>query len=310
MPSLIFLNMANNRIHIVEGNRQLASLQYLDLSSNLLTIVDEPFANFPSIKHLYLQNNKIVMWVKGTRVPGDLQTINIENNDWDCKNFEELKRKIANKMVLGSENVACTNADSPYVDRVIKFRKQEFYALKIGAAQRNVRISCKEYKPNPCDGDDNRIYEVARSKSVESFAKQSMQQLLSGLLREQNYISLIKQQIATEQQKYNQLESVNLDLVKYINDEYQYARLSGKSDPITQLNEIFEHYERENARWKNEIRAEERRNVDKLDELFTVENDIDDLGNQKNQLLEELDECNRTLIVLQTIQMNNDYGWT
>lgn len=298
MSSLAILNMANNRIHIVEGNRQFASLQYLDLSSNLLTIVDEPFASFPNIQHLYLQNNKIVLWFDSLPVPVSLQKINIQNNDWECAKLNKLKQNIGNKMVLGSENVNCTNADSPYADRVIKYRKQEFYALKTGAAQRNGSIQCKDYKPNPCDGDDNRVYEVARSSmhSVENFAQQSMKQLQTELLREQNFKNSIEQQIATEQQKYDLLESVNLDLVKYINDEYKGARLSGKSDAATQLNEIFDHYERENAKLKNEIRAEEVRNQDKLNELTTVENDIDDLEYQKNNLLKELDQRNNTVM--------------
>ncbi|KXJ71525.1 hypothetical protein RP20_CCG020340 [Aedes albopictus] len=215
-------------------------------------------------------------------------------------------------MVRGSENVACTNTDSAYAVRVIKYRKQEFYTLKTGAAQRNVSISCEEYKPNQCDGDDNRVYEVARStmNSVANLIMQSIKPFHAELARELNYKKSIEQQIATDQQKYNQLDRVNSDLVNYINDEYQYARLSGKSDPITQLNEIFEHYERENARRMNEIRTEERRNEDKLNEITAVENDIDDLESQKNQLLKELNECNRTLIILQAIQMNNDYDWT
>ncbi|KXJ81962.1 hypothetical protein RP20_CCG016488 [Aedes albopictus] len=210
-------------------------------------------------------------------------------------------------MVRGSENVTCTNADSPYVDRVIKYRKQEFYQLKSEAAQRNGSISCKSYKPNPCDGDDNRVYEVARPEKniFDNYSKRIMRQLQSELFREQNYIGLLQQQIAAAQQKYDKLNRGNSDLVNYINDEYLGAGLSGKSDPITQLNDIFEHYERENARWRNEIKAEERRNEDKLKEITTVENDIDDLENQKNQLLEELNECNRTLIVLQAIREMN-----
>uniref|UniRef100_A0A023EW19 Protein phosphatase 1 regulatory subunit n=1 Tax=Aedes albopictus TaxID=7160 RepID=A0A023EW19_AEDAL len=298
MPSLTSLNMANNRIHIVEGNRQFASLQYLDLSSNLLTMVDEPFASFPIIKHLYLQNNKIVMWVKEFPVPRSLQIINIHNNDWECGNVNTLKQKFANKIVQGSENVACTPADSPYADRVIKYRKQEFYALKTGAAQRDGNISCESYKPNPCDGDDNRVYEVARSamNSVENFAKQSMQQLQGELVRQHNYITSIQQQIVTEQQKYDQLNRENSDLVNYIDNEYKDAGLSGKSDAATQLNEIFEHYERENAKLKSEIKAEELRNADKLNELTTVENDIEDLEYQKNNLLKELDQRNSTVM--------------
>nr|XP_029712051.1 uncharacterized protein LOC115256973 [Aedes albopictus] len=312
MSNLTILNMANNQIYIVEGSHQFASLQYLDLSSNLLTIVDESFASFPNIQHLYLQNNKIVMWFEPISVPGSLQIINIHNNDWECARLDKLKQKIWNKMVRGSENVACTNTDSAYAVRVIKYRKQEFYTLKTGAAQRNVSISCEEYKPNQCDGDDNRVYEVARStmNSVANLIMQSIKPFHAELARELNYKKSIEQQIATEQQKYNQLDRVNSDLVNYINDEYQYARLSGKSDPITQLNEIFEHYERENARRMNEIRTEERRNEDKLNEITAVENDIEDLESQKNQLLKELNECNRTLIILQAIQMNNDYGWT
>ncbi|KXJ70571.1 hypothetical protein RP20_CCG023135 [Aedes albopictus] len=192
------------------------------------------------------------------------------------------------------------------------YRKQEFYALKTGAAQRNGSITCKDYKPNPCDGDDNRVYEVARStmNSVENFIMQSMNQLRTELFRALNYKKSVEQQIATEQQKFDQLDRVNSDLVNYINNEYQGAGLSGKSDAVTQLNEIFEHYEQENAKLKNEIRAEEVRNQDKLNELTTVENDVEDLEFQKNNLLKELNECNRTLIILQAIQMNNDYGWT
>nr|XP_029708308.1 protein artichoke-like [Aedes albopictus] len=309
MSSLAILNMANNRIHIVEGNRQFESLQYLDLSSNLLTIVDEPFASFPNIQHLYLQNNKIVVWLESIPVPGSLQIINIHNNDWDCAKLDYLKKKILNKMTRGSENVACTNASSPYADRVIKYRKQEFDALKVGAAQRNGSIQCKDYKPNPCDGDDNRVYEVARSSmhSVENFAQQSMKQLQSELAREQNFEKSIEQQIATEQQKYDQLDRRNSDLVNYINNEYESAQLSGESDAATQLNEIFEHYERKNAKLKNEIRAEEVRNQDKLNELTTVENDIEDLEYQKNNLLKELDQRNNTVIGYQNkiIELNS-----
>lgn len=299
LTSLRVLKLANNGLHIIEGTASIRSLESLDLSNNILTTVDESINNFPNLKNLYLQGNKIVIWIiNKVTIYGSLKFINIENNDWDCKHLGELKKKISGKIVPGSDASKCTTVDSPYADRLIKYRKQEFKALQEGIARQDGSISCDAYKPNPCDGDDNLVYEVAGSsvRTAEGLAKQSVQQLETALSQEENVARSIQAQIEVARRENTQLVSENNELANYIGEQYRLAGLSGDSDVEIQLNKIFEHYEYENTKRKEDINAEERRNQDKLNEINMLQTQMDDESYRKDTLLEDLEKRNTTVI--------------
>lgn len=299
MTNLRILKLANNRIHIIEGLAPIRSLHHLDLSNNILTMVDETFNSFPNIKSLYIQGNKIVMWlVKTVTIDRSLQSINVENNDWDCNNLQDLKKKISHKIVPGSDATVCTTVESPYADRLIKYRKQEFKALQEGTAQRGGSFSCDSYKPSPCDGDDNLVYKVAGStiRTAEDLAKQDVEQLERSLLQEENVARSIQAQIEVARRDNGQLANEIGNLEVYITEQYQLAGLNGDHDVLAQLNKIFEHYENENIRRKEDINAEERRNQDKLNEINFIQSELDEEVYRKEKLLEDLNSRNQTVI--------------
>ncbi|EAT35768.1 AAEL012086-PA [Aedes aegypti] len=298
MRDLKSLSLANNHISFIDGSTsQLSSLKYLDLSNNLLTMVDEAFKSFPNLNNLYLQNNKIVMWIKEMPISRTLQEVNIQNNDWYCSNLEMLKSKLGNTMVRGPE-IACSPVESPYANRVIKYRKKKFNALMEGAAQRVGNITCDSFKPNPCDGDDNRVKEVAGSaiSNAGDLAQSSVQLLQSDLAKHMNILRAIQDQIAEAQQINDQMTNENNDLANYIREQYNVAGLSGHIDPVVQFNKLFEHYESNNAKLRAEIRAEEQNNLDVLDEINVIDNEMEDKKYEESQLLEELNARNSTVI--------------
>lgn len=152
--------------------------------------------------------------------------------------------------------------------------------------------------PSPCDGDDNRVYEVAGSavQSAQDLAKQDVNQLQEALAREENAVRTIQVEIDKAQQENNQLTSENTELANYITQEYQNAGLSGDADTIVQLNKIFERYEEENTRLKQEINAEEVKNQDMLNDINTLQNEIDDETFRKEKLQEEFNKRNQTVM--------------
>lgn len=299
LKSLKTLKLANNGIHIVTGTTPFPLLDTIDLSNNILTTVDEAFNNFPNVKYLNLQGNKIVIWFANKiNIYRSLSYINIEDNDWDCKSLKELEPKIVGKTSYVLDTSKCTKADSPYAHRLIKYMKEEFNALQKGIALRNGSLSCDSYKPSPCDGDDNRVYEVAglAVQSAEGLVKQNIEQLKIALMQEENKVRSIQNEIDSSKQKNIELASKNDILIGYIDEQYRQVGLSGDSAPFDKLNKIFERYDNQYKEHKENIIFEERRNQDKLNEINTLQTEIDDEIYRKDELNQDLQTRNSTVI--------------
>lgn len=314
--SLRALKLARNHIHSISGSKSLRSLEYLDLSHNILTTVLNSHILLPSVSYLYLQNNKIVMWMDEKEIKNQFQEVNLLDNDWDCKNLDTVLKKMRGKTIQGPvssankdcrrENsyICCTTVDSPYADRLIKYRKQEFKALQEGTAQRlNGTNSCSKYEPNPCDGDDNLVYTVAGSavSNAKSLAESSVKELEQTLNLEKNIVEKLERNVTSLNQENDDLSRVQADLVAYIRAQYEKALgVKGKGDGIGELQELFRYYERANDDIKQEINKEERKNQDKLNEINTLEKEMDDLNYQKDRLAEEVAKRNSTVIGYKT----------
>lgn len=313
--SLHTLKLARNHIYSISGSQTLQSLEYLDLSHNILTMFTVVQV-FPSVRNLYLQNNKIVMWMDESKIANEFQQLNLNDNDWDCKNLEKVLKKAKGRrtQMIPSRNssckpeydyICCTSTDAPYADRLIKYRKQEFKALNEGTALREGNnASCTAYKPNPCDGDDNLVYEVAGSaaKDAKSLAESSLQELDGKLKQEQNVVKFLQKNVTNFEAQNKELSKEQSDLVTYIAARYKEAlplteqSLNGQKDQeVAKLQQLFDYYAKENDNLKQQITAEERNNRDKLDEVNTLEREMQDLNYQKDRLMEEINRRNATV---------------
>lgn len=314
--SLQKLKLARNHIHSISGTNSLPSLEHLDLSHNLLTTVLDFHVMFSSVRKLYLQNNKIVMWINEDQINQQFQELNLLDNDWDCNNLEKVLKKMNGRIIqvpavsestncrTGNNFICCTRVESPYSDRLIKYRKQEFKALQEGTAQRTTgNYSCSGYEPNPCDGDDNLVYSVAGSAvtNAKSLAESSVKELNQTLLVEMNLVAKLEQNVASLREENNELSRVHSDLVTYIVAQHSKAlsktgpRVNGKPDEVGKLQELFTYYETENEKIRQEINAEERRSQDKLNEVNTLETEMEDLNYQQDRLAEEVAKRNATV---------------
>lgn len=317
--SLRTLKLARNHIHSISGSKSLQSLEYLDLSHNILTsfsVVQSSQVVFPSVRSLYLQNNKIVIWFDENSINNQFQQVNLLGNDWDCAKLELVLRKIRNNKNIiqgpqsGDDNckrnnnyICCTTVDSPYADRLIKARRAEFKALQAGTAQREAgNSSCSKYKPNPCDGDDNLVYEVAGSavKDAQSLAESSLQQLQQTLVREQNLVAKLERNVTSFTAENNVLAREHSDLVTYIRSQYEKLpqteqSVNGKDEEVRKLQVLFSYYETESENLKKQINDEERRNQDKLGEINTLEKEMEDLNYQKDRLMDDVAKRNETV---------------
>lgn len=316
--SLRTLKLARNHIHSISGSQTLQSLEYLDLSHNILTmfsVLQSSRPVFPSVRNLYLQDNKIVMWVDERQISNQFQQLNLIDNDWDCKNLKLVLSLIKGRtthMVRSGDsncdneyNICCTPSEAPYADRLIKYRKQEFKALKEGTALREGNnTSCNAYKPNPCDGDDNLVYDVAGSaaKDAKSLAESSLQELDGRLKQQQRLLSILERNVTNFKAQNDKLNKEHEDLVKYIADQYAETlpeseqRLNAQEDQeVAKLQQLFDYYTKKNNNLKQQITVEERNNRDKLDEINTVEREMEDLNYQKDRLMEEINRRNATV---------------
>lgn len=314
--SLRTLKLARNHILNISGMKSLQSLEYLDLSHNILTIFLNSSTIFPNVKRLYLQNNKIVMWITPLSISNAFQEVNLHDNDWDCKNLREVLSKTNGREIQASRaadsrcqkeqnSICCTRDDSPYANRLIKYRKQEFKALQEGTAQRITgNFSCSKYELNPCTGDDNLVYKVAGSalQNATSLAKSSISELEQKLQQEKNLAVKLERNVTSFSEENDQLNKLHADLVAYIRRQYTEAlpqeEQSLKDNPNTdvgKLQELFNYFKRENDVLKQEIDEEQRRNQDKLDEIITLQKEKDELDYQKDRMTEEVDKRNATV---------------
>lgn len=311
------LKLARNHIYVISGQfKSLYSLEYLDLSHNILTMFAEVQTFFPSVRKLYLQNNKIVMWVDVEKTNNQFQEVNLLENDWHCPNLEKVLNKINHSAIQGSRSaessckakykfICCSVVESPYADRLIKYRKQAFKALQIGANQsRGDNLSCSKYEHSPCDTDDNLVYKVAGSavKDAKSLAKSSLEVLEQVLQQQKNIVDKTRANVQSFEGEIGKQSAKHADLVSYIGRQYTEAlppteqSLKGRpNSEVEKLQQLFSYFDRENGNLKNEIDAEERRNKDKQDEVSTIEKEISDLQYQKDRLMEDVDKRNTTV---------------
>lgn len=314
--SLRTLKLARNHIHTISGLKSLQSLEYLDLSHNILTTFQDSTTIFPNVKRLYLQNNKIVMWMDVSNTRHQFQEVNLLDNDWDCKHLKIVLGKTNGKEIQTSRatdircehehnSICCTPGESPYADRLIKYRKQQFKALQEGTAQRIAgNFSCSKYQQDPCDGDDNLVYKVAGSaiKTAKSLAESSIKELEQTLQQEKNLVDKLERNVTSFRVENDQLSRTHSDLVAYIGRQYEEAlpqeeqSLNGKpNEEVGKLQELFNYFEREKDNLKQQIDAEERRHQDKLDEINTLQKEIGDLDYQKDRMTEEVNKRNATV---------------
>ncbi|XP_058838439.1 leucine-rich repeat-containing protein 9-like [Topomyia yanbarensis] len=306
MPSLTTLNLANNYINVIVGNVPLPNLKYLDLSNNLLTIMDGLFNYMPELTELQIPNNKIVMTLDTKREYPKLSSVHLSGNDWYCKSLTEFLGK--NPQVTSKpdrvpctaesfKNVCCSNAASPFADRLIQYRFQKFKALEIGTAQRVSGINCADYKPNPCDGDDSLVYKVASStvQDAQFFARSQLQEIQNDLRRSQNRIDNARRSNQTLHADIAELNSLVKDLDGFVNREYQIAGLEGEKETSKQLRNIFQQYDTDYGQLKAQINAEERDTGSKLTEVTAIESQLQELRERQEKLTEDIGKRNRTV---------------
>lgn len=315
--SLRKLKLARNHIHIISGVFTLQSLEYLDLSHNFLTTFFQSHIIFPNVQWLYLQYNKIVMWLDVKNVKNTFQVVDLTENDWDCKNLRDVLKIInRNKVIEGSPSsdgnckrdnhyICCLTVESPYADRLIKYRKQEFEALQKGIDLRKANnSSCSEYKHSPCDTDDDLVYKVARAaiKDTASLAKSNLQELEHTLQLQQNLVNKISANVKSFEADTQRQNDVHSKLVSYIERQYTEAlppeeqSLKGRSnEEVGKLQQLFSYFERENDKIKQLINEEERKNADKLDEIEVIEKEMEDLKYTKDRLMEDVNQRNTTV---------------
>lgn len=307
MSQLRSLNLANNHIHSVTGSGSANSLQTLDLSNNILTMVDEAFNSLSAVRNLNLQNNKIVMWLKDVNLP-QLQNMDVSQNDWDCGNLVETFKKFRQNTQTGRdyqcespkklENyICCTTSASPYADRLIKYRQEEWHALQVGTEQLKGAVNCNHYQPSPCDGDDTLVQRVASSSllNAESIAQASVQQLKGSLAKEKQALSTLQRQHAEFKAETERISNIQGDLAAYIDEEYRKAGLTAPGDEVAKLDALFARYDADISGLKEQIKQQDRLNQDKLEEINAVNTEMDDLNSRKNSLLEEINKRNGTV---------------
>lgn len=312
--SLRTLKLTRNHIHSISGTNSLPSLEYLDLSYNILTTVLDVHNYFPRVKHLYLQNNKIVMWIDIPKLQQQFFEVNLHNNDWDCKHLKIVLSKMNGVVLQGNphsdsscsvseKNICCTTVDSPYADRLIKYRKQEFKALQVGTAQQETgNFSCNRYEHNPCEGDDNLVYKVAGSAvtNAQSLEESTLKQLEQTLLQEQNIVNKLSENVTSLSHENEKLKTDHADLVAYIGRKLSEIvpktnESPEQKDAVWKLQELFRHYETENNNLKRQINDEERNNQYKLNEVQILEKEMEELNFQKDRLTEEVNKRNATV---------------
>uniref|UniRef100_A0A8D8BEX4 Internalin-I n=1 Tax=Culex pipiens TaxID=7175 RepID=A0A8D8BEX4_CULPI len=305
--SLSYLNLANNRIFQTSGSRALNSLQYLDLSSNILTIVDKSFDSVSNVKELYLQNNEIVM-ITTDKTFSSIRSIDLRENDWDCNSlkvfFEKNKvRKVSDSPSckygsLGANDLCCIQSSAPYADRVIRYNKRQHEALQNSSMHQQHGPNCANYKPSPCDGDDNKVYEVANAAAydVQSLVAQD-KEALQGILNQQRILLGTKQ---TEKDRIdnenNQLQTTLNDLTGYIGKLYQDDGFIGQANPAEQLKQIFTKRDGDNKATLEQVNEEERKLQNLQTDIARIEEELQDLGDRKERLLGDINARNATVV--------------
>lgn len=305
--SLRSLNLANNRIYQTSGEVALNSLQYLDMSSNILTIVDKSFNSVPNVQELYMQNNEIVM-ITTDKTFSSLRNIDLRENDWDCNSLKGFFDKNNLRTVpdipsckygnLGNNGLCCIQSSAPYADRVIRYNKRQHEALQNSSTFQQHGPICANYKPSPCDGDDKKVYEVANAAAndIQSLVAQD-KEALQGILNQQRNLLENKRKEKTRIDSENyQLQTTLNDLTGYIGKLYQDEGFQVPANPAEQLKQIFAKRDADNKATLEQVNEEERKLQNLLTDIARIEEESQDLVERKNRLQGDINARNATVI--------------
>ncbi|XP_055630801.1 uncharacterized protein LOC129771305 [Toxorhynchites rutilus septentrionalis] len=308
MGSLVYLNLANNHIHALSGSGSLPRLEYFDVSNNLLTFPD--ISGMPSMKELYIQNNKIVMLTQAP-VMQNLKVIDVGGNDWDCTNLKSLlganprarpKTDLLKCPQTSYNNICCSTSKIPFADRLISYHKKEFYVLREGTERRQKGYSCDDYTPSVCDGDDNLVYKVAGAavQDVNLLAKGSEQRLLAELQRKKNLLNTANNSYQVYLRENELLATSVNELNDFIQEKYTHAGLSAPGESLAKLKALLAQYEANHSELKKLIDAEESKHKDQLREVTEVQGELGDLHYREEIQQKEFNKRNATVTGYQT----------
>uniref|UniRef100_A0A1Q3FNN1 Putative lrr toll n=1 Tax=Culex tarsalis TaxID=7177 RepID=A0A1Q3FNN1_CULTA len=301
------LNLANNRIHQTSGDRTIQSLQNLDLSHNLLTIFDESMESASNVRELNVRNNEIVM-IMVNKPFSNLETIDFRENDWDCNKLHQFLDKTRAQPLpdssckygsLGKHNLCCSTTPSPYADRVIRYNKRVFEAQQNSSSIQQQGVNCANYVPSPCNGDDNKVYEVANAAAndIQTLVSQDKDAMLGVLNQQRNLLERKQNEKARIDRDNMALQATLDELTGYIGKLYVEEGVQGTAtNPAEQLKQIFANRDAENKATLEQVNEEERKLQNLLTDITKIEEDLQDLGQRKNKLLNEINTRNATVI--------------
>lgn len=322
MDRLIDLKLAHNHIHKTSGLGFPNSLQFLDVSNNILTMFDGVFTQLPNIRKLYLQNNKIMMTLTISTKYGSLQQIDVSGNDWNCNKLKDLYKAIPYNAQSVTDSKACSAknhksiccSDVSYADRLIEYYRQHYSTLEDTGAQNQGEVSCTDYTPGPCDGDDTLVAKVAENavSSAAGFAKSKLEQLEIELAQQKSNLEREKGNYAAQLQKMNELTATLDELTNLIEEEYSAVGLTEQRDDLFKLQALFQKYGAMNIFLKAQIKLEERNNQDKLSEVTDLETQLEELRYRRDKLSEDFGKRNRTVseYQLRINELNKKLGKT
>lgn len=305
--SLKSLNMANNRIYQTSGDIALNSLEYLDMSHNILTIFDESMDSVATVKDLYMHNNEIVM-ITAKKQFSKLKTIDLRGNDFDCNslhgfldkhNVRSLPDSSCKYGSIGKHRLCCSTTKAPYADRVIRYNKRQYEAQLNSSMIHQQGVNCANYVPSPCDGDDNKVYEVANAAAndIQALISQD-KEALQGVLDQQRNLLERKQNEKKQIDRGNaDLQQTLGELTGYIGKLYADEGLrDAAANPADQLKQIFGKRDGENKATLGQVDEEERQLQNLLSDIAKVEEELQDLGERKERLLGDINTRNATVI--------------
>ncbi|KAL1396819.1 hypothetical protein pipiens_010236 [Culex pipiens pipiens] len=195
-------------------------------------------------------------------------------------------------------NLCCIQSSAPYADRVIRYNKRQHEALQNSSTIQQHGPNCANYKPSPCDGDDNKVYEVANmaANDIQSLVAQD-KEALQGILNQQRTLLETKQ---TEKDRIdnenNQLQTTLNDLTGYIGKLYQDDGFKVPANPAEQLKQIFTKRDGDNKATLEQVNEEERKLQNLQTDIARIEEELQDLGDRKERLLGDINARNATVV--------------
>ncbi|EDS43662.1 LRR Toll [Culex quinquefasciatus] len=199
---------------------------------------------------------------------------------------------------LGTNGLCCIQSSAPYADRVIRYNKRQHEALQNSSMHQQRGPNCANYKPSPCDGDDNKVYEVANAAAndVQSLVAQD-KEALQGILNQQRYLLENKQnEKARIENENNQLQTTLNDLTGYIGKLYQDDGFKVPAKPDEQLKQIFTKRDADNKATLEQVIEEERKLQNLQEDIAKIEEELQDLDYRKERLLGDINARNATVV--------------